>query len=572
MFTAAFLCSSFIAMPAVFADNEPTATTGVDVDVSVQPVISIRTLDSTGTTDISSLSIDIVPEDTGRFGKNSMKVQVDTTNITGYVLHMTSDYKTDGTTSETTPATQASYTNALVSTANNDTIPSISTTVSESDFSTTNSSYQNMWGVSKAWNETISGNTLSGGSITSYFGVPVHGSNIIIRDDVTTPAHVSTTDVGVGANVNTAKMSGTYNNRLVFTAVANPTEPPVCTANTICYLPNGDDVTGITDDQTTAYMTSTSTPDETPLSSSTTEFTLIAPNYVRPGYGFIGWNTEADGSGTMYGPNQTITTTDNSLTPAMQAELGSKGIALYAQWIASAGNMQNWSGCSSMSIGDVTALTDTRTDSINQNATYAIAKLVDGKCWMIENLRYAGTGTSADVWSSDHDTATFTMKQYNFTNLTQPDSDRAPVSGVYSSDPDGSRWYSYGSYYSWAGAINSTTNYGNDARSSAPGICPSGWKLPSAKDANADYGYLYTQLGNESNFTTSNNFRSYPNNFVFSGSWASTAYYRGVIGYLYSSMSTNSSYAYYLMFGINGVDSARYNWKTWGYPVRCIKS
>lgn len=44
--------------------------------------------------------------------------------------------------------------------------------------------------------------------------------------------------------------------------------------------------------------------------------------------------------------------------------------------------MQNWSGCSSMSIGDITALKDTRDDDV-----YTVAKLGDGKCWMIENLR-----------------------------------------------------------------------------------------------------------------------------------------------------------------------------------------
>ena len=33
---------------------------------------------------------------------------------------------------------------------------------------------------------------------------------------------------------------------------------------------------------------------------------LLAPDYYRTGYGFAGWNTKADGTGTSYGPMETI--------------------------------------------------------------------------------------------------------------------------------------------------------------------------------------------------------------------------------------------------------------------------
>ena len=92
-----------------------------------------------------------------------------------------------------------------------------------------------------------------------------------------------------------------------------------------------------------------------------------------------------DGSGVSYGPNETITIGDVS----------EHGLSLYAIWVESTGNLQNWTGCSSLDINEVTALTD-----IRDGDTYAVAKLVDGNCWMIENLRLS---TNAYINSTNTD-------------------------------------------------------------------------------------------------------------------------------------------------------------------------
>ena len=94
------------------------------------------------------------------------------------------------------------------------------------------------------------------------------------------------------------------------------------------------------------------------------EIILFASNYSRTNYGFAGWSFDSTaqpgGSATIYGPNETI------VAPAPTTPGETK--TLYAVWVASAGNIQNWSGCSSMNIGDVTALKDLR-----DNDTYAVA-------------------------------------------------------------------------------------------------------------------------------------------------------------------------------------------------------
>ena len=658
------------------SNTSPSATEAVDVNIYVNPVISIRALDSTGTNPITALPLAITPTSTGAFAKNSLTLQVDSSNNTGYNLYLTSDYKTDGTTSETTPATAASYTNDLVNLAYSDTIASLANTatpgnpVSEANFSAANSAYQNQWGISRAWNETIHDTALSGGDITSYFSVPVNGTTITLRDDVDTTSSNSRTNFGVGVNVNTAKIAGVYENRLVFTAVGNPLpvdytltfdkntsdtvanlpEPMTdtviaqsktftipnttptregyqfigwsrsaterqgtgsgpdglyvagdsftvlsddqsgsgtttrftgsatlyaiweesfsCVANQICYNSNGADVVGTMENQTTVYMTSSTSAgstDSTTLSGSTTEFTLYSPNFSRTGYGFAGWNTKADGTGTMFGPNQTLTTSDSTLTSAMQSDLGSKGLIFHAIWVPSVGDLQTWTGCGNLTQGSVTALTDSRDSN-----TYAVAKLSDNKCWMIENFRYSGSGTE----TTSFDTSTSVgLQQYSLTNI---DRTLDPLA-VSSQGSPYYQWYSYGGQYSWLSAINSSSNVTSGDASTS--ICPTGWRLPTSSGASKDFPALQGALNNGTTgsiytFEASNNWRKYPNNFVFAGYWnGATASSRGTGGRYWSSSVIHSNYAYYLSFDSTNVNPANYYYyKRYGFSVRCVRS
>ncbi|MBR2659276.1 InlB B-repeat-containing protein, partial [Candidatus Saccharibacteria bacterium] len=375
-----------------------------------------------------------------------------------------------------------------------------------------------------------------------------------------------------------------------------------CVANQICYNPNGADVVGTMENQTTVYMTSSTssgTTDSTALSGSTTEFTLYSPNYSRTGYGFAGWNTKADGTGTMFGPNQTLTTSDSTLTSAMQSDLGSKGLIFHAIWVASAGDLQTWTGCGNLTQGSVTALTDSR-----DSQTYAVAKLADDKCWTIENMRYKPTvGTQTTSFSTSN--ITF-YQQYSLTNI---DRTKDPLA-VSSQGSPYYQWYSYGGQYSWLSSINTTTNYGSQyynyntssssytttgttmaARTATDAvknanICPAGWRLPRVAyngyvDANAgsnsDFPYLNNALNGSysgtSTFAGSNNWRKYPNNFVFAGYWnGANANNRGTNGYYWSSSVYDSSLAYYLFFLSTGVTPVGNSNKRYGYSVRCVYS
>ncbi|MDO4746863.1 MAG: hypothetical protein Q4A70_00755, partial [Candidatus Saccharibacteria bacterium] len=162
------------------------------------------------------------------------------------------------------------------------------------------------------------------------------------------------------AFISKTQPAGTYSGQVKYTLVhpANevPLQPQTTEAGCIRYYPNGGNVEGTMGCQS--------------ISASATSATLLASNFSRAGYGFAGWSTTYDYSDTTgyLGPQEYITFTAGQYTGT------NNGLSLYASWIKSAGNLQGWTGCSTMASGAVTALTDQR-----DGETYAVAKLADGK-------------------------------------------------------------------------------------------------------------------------------------------------------------------------------------------------
>ena len=190
------------------------------LSVRVKDVIAIRILDDTGTSSISTLGIDIAPTPNGSTVTENAIVDVATSNETGYTLYMDSDYKEDGTSSTTTPETQSTYTTDLIHTD-----PTITVTIPSSVPSS--SSDTNFWNYTTSWNDTIGtgSNTTTLTGSTPATVIPTHGTPDTIRDDVTEPSDSSMTTIGINVNVNNNIPSGTYKNKLVFTAVANELPP-----------------------------------------------------------------------------------------------------------------------------------------------------------------------------------------------------------------------------------------------------------------------------------------------------------------------------------------------------------
>lgn len=251
---------------------------------------------------------------------------------------------------------------------------------------------------------------------------------------------------------------------------------------------------------------------------------LYASNFDRTDYGFLGWSFDKDAAETIgtynasriYGPNEEITapdyvdneysTNDNLVMP------------LFAIWLESSGDIQDWAGCNSMSTGDVIALTDTR-----DNNTYAIAKLADGRCWMMENMRLSldsatltkdNTNRPTDYFLTKYNGAASTTWrnwgssywQYKYSN----NNINRSLAASPTNNDDTSSWYSYGVYYSWMMAMAGNTEEGSGD------LCPNGWRLPTTTEMNS---FLSNWIEGNSFIERKNSILSYPKNFILSGAF-----------------------------------------------------
>lgn len=454
------------------------------------------------------------------------------------------------------------------------------------------------------------------------------GGYSTVPDTYTKVAHRdSGTDVGTNATgaeltttyaayMSTTQVADTYTGKVKYTLVhprnETPLQPQTTGSGKICYYANGSNVEGTMGCQDVA-----------------SSVTLLASNFSRDGYGFAGWSTTFDYSDPtgFYGPQETI-----ALTPA-DYQSPNNGLSLYAYWIKSDGNLQGWTGCSSLGRGAVTALTDQR-----DNQTYAIAKLADGKCWMIENLRLDNTatltltntnnplnnGTNVTLKHNYADTDAFTNLSANsnvaYNADTAPDgwctdnssacddqsrlrtdntANRATYTDGQTVSSQNASIYSYGNYYNWysATAGNGTYSFSTDNNSVAGDLCPAGWRLPKGSNKtrivnngdNEFWNLTVVALNNNTlpaNYETSTApyytgteagpvdkaLRTYPNNYLYSGYVLDEyLFYRGSDGDYWSSTANYSYHAYYLYLSSSRVTpGASGSNKYLGRTVRCI--
>ena len=354
----------------------------------------------------------------------------------------------------------------------------------------------------------------------------------------------STTDTTLGVKLETTyaafiasnQPADTYVGQVKYTMVHpyddQPLQPQTTEAGCIRYYANGSNVEGTMGCQS--------------ISASATSATLLASNFSRQGYGFAGWSNKFDYATNptqegikFYGPQEYITFIDGQYTGS------NPGLSLYAVWVKSEGNLQDSSKVTTIcnrltraptdgtaNLNSVSALTDQR-----DNETYAIAKLADGNCWMIENLRLESTtthnsdgslaqgyGTSATYGNfsglADAESANFSdsttanslyysgtqsgdatididttnnpgyrMPRYNNYNHKASSTDRPqnPTTNSATNNTTNAGMYSYGNYYTWSAALANTIHYNSPTATDADGktsetvntsLCPKGWKLP----------------------------------------------------------------------------------------------
>ena len=413
------------------------------------------------------------------------------------------------------------------------------------------------------------------------------------------------------AYISKTQPADTYSGQVIYTLVhpsdaEAPLSPRQATAGCINYFANASSALGEMGCQT--------------ISDSDTSATLYASNFKRDGYGFAGWSDKYDyatnPNANFYGPNQTITFTAGEYTGS------NNGLALYAVWIKSEGSLQDSSKVTGFcgtngtggaltqapadgtaTLSSVTALTDERDGN-----TYAIAKLADGKCWTIENLRLADKDSNNnDINLSSTNTHNPSLPLTNIYDSSTTSNHLSPTSSVaYNATNAPEGWcdtnssacdnqsrlrtdntvlftsnaasgygdvYSYGNYYNWYSATAGHGKYGSSYGSSftSPGdICPYGWHLPTGTSS-GEYYALNTAI-NAGSTSTNAGLRTYPANFVYSGDVnGSSVLSRNSSGLYWSASGYNSDRAYFFGFNSGRVyPGTSYVNKYYGRMVRCV--
>ena len=494
----------------------------------------------------------------------------------------------------------------LLATVNDTLAPTYDIVTGTSTSGSTSNWAMKLTPVTGTYAPTIESDT--NGSFSSYHIVPSTYTKVATFPSSTDTITGSSMQATYAAFIAIDQPAGSYDGKVRYTLVHPasevPNQPHDATARCISYWPNASGVADTMGNQCS-------------FGNDATVASLWPTNFKRDGYGFAGWSdkydwvlneNDANGNGTganagyhIYGPIQSITT---------PADMTTKGLSLYAVWVKSTGTLQDFTcpNNTTMPIGTITALKDTRDDNV-----YAVAKLADGKCWMIENLRLGGTtaitldSTNTNIASGTTFTLSATQDPITSAWCTTDDStcnDQSMLasnnttntisymtSGTLSSSVS-TGIYSLGNYYNWYSATAGNGKYANDTNNTSVDgdLCPSGWHLPKGGNrsnaTNSDFWQLglgimgrppssnniYRSETNTDGKTAAVAIRSFPNNILYSGRVnGSSVNSRGSYGYLWSSTANNSGYAFNLYPNTSTVYpgtsvTEKYN----GFAIRCL--
>ena len=234
----------------------------------------------------------------------------------------------------------------------------------------------------------------------------------------------------------------------------------------------------------------------------------------------------------------------------------------------------------------IRTLKDTRADQ----QSYHVAKLADGNCWMLNNLRLGSKTATTTLTPTDSNVgANFTLPQLNDGTRTRdtsanPGNDYDTPYAYYSPTGDSTGLdapNNYGYYYNFA-AATAGKNRTNLTTGEAPyDICPKGWRLPTGS-ATGEFAMLNAKMNNPDATTPSSSTGTgyYQNGQptglfkgAFSGFWSSSFLYQGTSGYLWSRSAypSSASSAFGASFNASYVNpgtggSNRY----YGFGVRCL--
>ena len=551
-FLVAFLLGSILMIPGD-SNAEDAAILANDASLSVALTPE-------------AMNLAVTPTPDGTLASDEMAIQVSTDNTTGYTLTLA----------------LAGAESSLYDPASGGEIQS--TTAAMRD---PNTLAVNTWGW---YPDSLANNT---GNLFS--ALPSNSDPYELKKTSSaTSGSGDTTTISFGVNVDTTLPAGSYTNAIVISAVTNYVPQPILdvypttgwAGDTITIYSNGGfvDVQSVTIGGTNCTSIDVKSADEltcTLPSKAETDTTSGTDN----GYSIsvTASNTSLDTHNftiRYFNPNRTET-----------ASVSNTQITNT--------NMSSFTGvdCGSLSVGDIVSLTDER-----NGQTYRIKKMEDNKCWMVDNLKYAGEantdlanvdGTYGLVYNNDSD-------KYNTVDGTDTQSTANSDKAFYNNPMSASYCYgtsiqsSYtkcGYLYNWYAATAGTGTYATSTRGTnvSGSICPTGWRLPSGSSDGstatgngtsstaADFPVLNASM-NAGSLTTGSTSNYYAGwqftgawSGIFSGLWYVGFVNQGSYGVYWSSTAYSSTLAGYLYFYSSsvypgGLNSDKYT----GFAVRCV--
>lgn len=200
---------------------------------------------------------------------------------------------------------------------------------------------------------------------------------------------------------------------------------------------------------------------------------------------------------------------------------------------------------------------------------YTIQRLLDGKCWMMENLDLGRTGITTDLTSSNTNLATtVTAETFNSWKKTTGSATYDAGEYISVSGTDATSGTAYGTLYNYYAASAGTISGSSNSNNASYDICPAGWRLPTG-GSSGEFKALYSQYN--SNALMRASIENSGAAFALAGYFSDAAPAdQGSYGVYWSSTRGNGANMYVLFLNTSIVGPAYGNNRNSGYAIRCV--
>lgn len=202
---------------------------------------------------------------------------------------------------------------------------------------------------------------------------------------------------------------------------------------------------------------------------------------------------------------------------------------------------------------------------------YTIQRLLDGNCWMMENLDLGRTDLTTDLTSSNTNIATTVpAATFNGWKITTPVITYETGEIMLLDGEDSVSGNSYGTAYNFYAASGGTISGSVNSNDAAYDICPAGWRLPTG-GSTGEFNALYSNSAYNTAAKIHASIEDGGAAFTLSGRfYDSGATGQGTLGYYWSSTRKSDTAMSSIRFATSYFFANDSVGRNNGYTIRCI--